>query len=196
MTHDTAPTDGPHRARASSLLAFTGLIPVLLILIPLIAGWWTAAIVINIVSSLAVIGFHLAKRQGVTTFDLLVLALGVVNAVLWFGFGNDILLKNFAVPIYAILAIQAFVSLRFGTPWTVQFAKRQVDPSLWSSPLFLAVNRQTTRWWVIGFAACALLSLLPQPWSSITSTVMLVITVVRTPRVAARARTRLESEAA
>ncbi len=185
--------DGTNPGRGASLLAFTGLIPVLLILIPLIAGWWTAAIVINIVSSLAVIAFHLAKRQGVTTFDLLVLTLGIVNAILWFGFGNDLLLKNFAVPIYAILAIQALVSLRIGTPWTVQFAKRQVDSSMWSSPLFLAVNRTTTRWWVIGFTACALLSLLPQPWGSITSTVMLIITVVRTPKVAERARKRLQA---
>ena len=180
-------------SRQSWLLPFTGLIPVILILPPLIAGWWTAAIVVNLVASLSVIGFHLARRQGVTTFDLLVLGLGVANAILWFGFGNDALLRNFAVPIYAILAIQAVVSLRFGEPWTVQFAKRQVDPSLWKSPGFIAVNRQTTRWWAVGFAACALLALLPEPWGSIASTVMLVITVVRTPRIASRARARLEA---
>ncbi len=180
-------------ARGSSLLAFTGLIPVLLILVPLVAGWWTAAIVINVVASVCVIAFHLAKRQGVTPFDLLVLALGITNAVLWFGFGNDILLKNFAVPIYVILAAQALISLRLGTPWTVQFAKRQVDKSLWSTPGFIAVNRQTTKWWALGFTICALLALIPPPWGSITSTVMLVITVMRTPKVAARARARLQA---
>ena len=183
----------PAPSRGSSLLAFTGLIPVILILIPLIAGWWTVAIVINIVASLAVIGFHLVLRQGVTPFDLLVLALGIANAVLWFGFDNDVLLKNFAVPLYLILALQAAISLRVGTPWTVQFAKRQVDPSLWSSPAFIDVNRHTTRWWALGFTICALLALIPPPWGSITSTIMLVITVVRTPKVAARARARLQT---
>lgn len=179
-------------SRMSALLPFTGLIPVLLILGPLIAGWWTAAILINLVASLSVIGFHLARRQGVTTFDLLVLGLGVANGILWFGFGNDTLLRNFAVPIYAILAIQAVVSLRLGEPWTVQFAKRQVDSSLWTSPGFIAVNRQTTKWWAAGFVTCALLALLPEPWGSISSTIMLVVTVLRTPRVASRARARLE----
>jgi hypothetical protein len=169
-------------------LSFTGLIPVALILVPLLAGAWTIAIVVNLAASVGVIAFHLAKRQGVTSFDLLVLALGIVNAILWFGLGQTWLLTNFAVPLYALLALECALSIRRGAPWTAQFARRGVDPSLWETDGFRTVNEAATRHWARGFALCALLALIPPPGGVIASTVVLVLVVRGTRRVVARAR--------
>lgn len=50
-----------------------------------------------------------------------------------------------------LLAI-ALVSLVIRRPFTLQYAREQVGPELWSSPVFLAVNDRITVVWAAAFA--------------------------------------------
>ena len=50
-----------------------------------------------------------------------------------------------------LLAISA-VSLAIRRPFTLQYAREQVEPELWNSPVFLAVNDRITAAWAVAFA--------------------------------------------
>ena len=51
-----------------------------------------------------------------------------------------------------LLALIAFGSL-LATPFTEQYARESVQPRLWSSPRFVAINRQLTLMWACVFTA-------------------------------------------
>jgi hypothetical protein len=53
------------------------------------------------------------------------------------------------------LALIASVSLLIGRPFTEQYAREQVDPSLWSSDRFRQLNRRFTAAWALVFLAMA-----------------------------------------
>jgi hypothetical protein len=53
------------------------------------------------------------------------------------------------------LALIAIVSLLIGKPFTEQYAREQVDPSLWSSDRFIQLNRRFTAGWALVFLAMA-----------------------------------------
>jgi hypothetical protein len=146
------------------LLPFTGLIPVLLMVPVLAFNLYAIAIVLGIGSGALVIAYHLRQGQGVTSLDVLLLGFAAANAVLYFGFGNAVLVDHIDAVIYTLLAAMAATSLLTDTPWTTQFTRRVLPPAVWSRPEFLAVNRASTALWAVGFAACdAMALLLGQP---------------------------------
>jgi hypothetical protein len=53
------------------------------------------------------------------------------------------------------LALIAAVSLLLGKPFTEQYAKEQVDPSLWGTERFGALNRRFTAAWALVFSLMA-----------------------------------------
>jgi hypothetical protein len=53
------------------------------------------------------------------------------------------------------LALIAAVSLLVGKPFTEQYAREQVDPSLWGTERFLRLNRDFTAGWALVFLAMA-----------------------------------------
>jgi hypothetical protein len=53
------------------------------------------------------------------------------------------------------LALIAVVSLLLGKPFTEQYAKEQVDPSLWGTERFGALNRHFTAAWALVFTLMA-----------------------------------------
>lgn len=50
-----------------------------------------------------------------------------------------------------LLAISV-ISLAIRRPFTLQYARDQVEPELWNSPVFLAVNDRITAVWAVAFA--------------------------------------------
>ncbi len=98
------------------LLAFTGLIPLILSLPLYILSLWTPAIIVGILLTLGVIVYHLRIGQGITSLDLLTLLFGIVNAVVYFGFKSGILNEHISVVIYSILLAQVVASLLHGDP--------------------------------------------------------------------------------
>jgi hypothetical protein len=147
--------------RASSpWLAFTGLLPVVLMVPILIAHAYAAGVIVAVVGCVGVIVYHLVRRQGITSLDVLALLFAVVNVVLYFGLGNTWLIGHVAIVFYTLLALQSAVSLFRGDPWTMQFTRRVVRPEFVADPRFRRMNVRTTVVWTVAFVACDALSIL------------------------------------
>jgi len=101
----------------------------------LIAHAYAAGVIVAVVGCVGVVVYHLARRQGITSVDLVALMFAVVNVVLYFGLGNTWLISHVAMVFYTLLA-QAAVSLFRGDPWTTQFTRRVVRPDLVADPRF------------------------------------------------------------
>jgi hypothetical protein len=144
----------PEIRSSSPWLAFTGLLPVVLMVPILIAHAYAVGVVVAVVGCVGVIAYHLVRRQGVTSLDLLALVFAVVNVVLYFGLGNTWLIGHVAIVFYTLLALQSAVSLFRGDPWTMQFTRRVVRPEFLADPRFRRMNVRTTAVWVVAFAVC------------------------------------------
>src|SRR3954466_13931482 len=90
---ETQPARGRDALRRR-LLPFTGLIPVVLMVPVLAFNLYGLAIVLSLVSGAGVIAYHLSRGQGVTSLDLVLLSFGLLNAILYFGFDNAVLLDH------------------------------------------------------------------------------------------------------
>lgn len=167
--------------------AFTGLVPVLLMVPILLAHAYTLGVLVAVVGSLAVVGYHLARGQGITSLDVLALLFAVTNLVVYDVFGSTLLIENLDVVFYTLLALQSGLSLVSGSPWTMQFTRRTVVPELWDSPAFHAMNVRTTRLWVVCFVLCDVAALtLPDPSSVWVPVLLMVATVVLSRRLGRR----------
>ena len=58
----------------------------------------------------------------------------------------------------SVLSIGSWTSLLIGRPFTLDYARQRVDPSLWNDPRFLRVNRRLTAAWGVAFTINALLA--------------------------------------
>lgn len=144
---------------SSPWLAFTGLLPVVLMVPILIAHAYAAGVIVAVVGCVGVVVYHLARGQGITSLDALAVLFAVGNVVLFFGLGNTWLIGHVAIVFYTLLALQAAVSLFRGDPWTMQFTRRVVRSDFVADPRFRRMNVQTTVVWTVAFVACDVLSL-------------------------------------
>jgi hypothetical protein len=145
---------------SSPWLAFTGLVPVVLMVPILIAHAYAAGVIVAVVGCVGVVVYHLARGQGLTSLDLLALLFALVNAVLYFALGSTWLIEHVAIAFYTLLAVQCVVSLFRGDPWTLQFTRRIVRPEFVSDPRFRRMNVRTTVVWAAAFAVCDALAVL------------------------------------
>src|SRR3954452_8471257 len=88
QTARTEPATASPTGLRRRLLPFTGLIPVVLMVPVLAFDLYGLAIVLALVSGAGVIAYHVSRGQGVSSLDLILLAFGAINAVLYFGFDN------------------------------------------------------------------------------------------------------------
>jgi hypothetical protein len=178
------PTRGRREAVRRRVLPFTGLIPVVVMVPVLAVNAYGLAIVLTLVCGAGVIAYHLSRGQGVTSLDLVLAGFGAVNAVLYFGFDNAVLLDHIDAMIYTLLAAQATWSLFHDPPWTAQFTRRTVAPEAWALPEFRAVNRFATAIWAGCFAACDVIALTAaQPWRLYAPVVLMLVSAVASRRL-------------
>src|SRR3954451_1164262 len=130
----------PEIRSSSPWLAFTGLLPVVLMVPILIAHAYAAGVIVAAVGCVVVIVYPLAGGQGVTSLDVLALLFAVVDVVLSFGLGNTWLIGHVAIVFYTLLALQSAASLFRGDPWTMQFTRRVVGPEFVTDPRFRRMN--------------------------------------------------------
>jgi hypothetical protein len=171
---------------SSPWLAFTGLVPVVLMGPILVAHAYAAGVIVAVVGCVGVVGYHLARRQGITSLDLLGLLFAVVNVVLHFGLGNTWLISHVAIVFYTLLALQSAVSLFRGDPWTMQFTRRVVRPEFVTDPRFRRMNVRTTVVWTVAFVACDVLSVLAPGSAGTWLPVMVLALAVVISRVSGR----------
>jgi hypothetical protein len=180
-----APTIAPPSGLRKRILPFTGLIPVVLMVPVLAFNLYGLAIVLTLVSGACVIAFHVSRGQGVSSLDAMLMSFGALNAVLYFGFDNAILLDHIDAVIYTLLAAHATYSLFRDPPWTTQFTKRTVPQEAWALPEFRAVNRFSTAMWAACFAACDVIALaVDDPLRLYLPIALMVLTAVLSRRLA------------
>lgn len=167
--------------------AFTGLVPVLLMVPILLAHAYAVGVLVAAAGGVLVVAYHLRRGQGVTSLDLLALSFAAVNLVLYFGFGSTLLIRHIDAVFYTLLAVQSLISLVVGRPWTSQFTRRTVVPELWDTPAFDRMNRAATRLWAGCFVACDVAALtLPDPARVWVPVLLMAATVVASRRAARR----------
>jgi hypothetical protein len=166
--------------------SFSGLIPVLLLVILVLLHQWSLSIIVSLASSLLTIGIGQLQRRKPTSIELLSLLFGIVNADLYFKFHNTFLLSHLGVFIYTLLLVQVVISLIRNKPWTEQYAKRSVPEAVWDSPIFHATNRFLTTVWGVVFAVSTLLSFAVDPIIRTGIPIaLLILTAVMTPKLVA-----------
>jgi hypothetical protein len=106
-------------------------------------------------------------------FGFLFIAVGIL--------GMTGLLPVTGMLIYGTLAAVAFGSIAAKMPFTLQYARGMVDPSLWENPFFIRVNLLMTGAWggifAINFVLCSLASLAPHVYGSIASPLTYIILI-------------------
>ena len=75
------------------------------------------------------------------------------------GFGWMILATYMTLLVNVTLMTIAWGSLLAGAPFTIQYAREQVPPELWRSPVFIRINQCITAVWGVDFSLSALVSL-------------------------------------
>ena len=176
----------------SLLLSFTGLIPLVLMIPILMLHLYAAGIIEGLLAGAGVIGYHFARKQGITSVDLLAVGFAAINAVLYFGFDTRTIIANLDVAIYTLLALLILLSLIRQQPWTTQFAKRTVPPQLWDRPAFHTINMKITAIWAVAFTTCDLLALLGSGSTRrYTPIALIIVTAALVPRLARWYRARL-----
>jgi hypothetical protein len=151
----------PGRPNRLALLgALGGLLPMLIAIVPFVLGLWAAGLAVYVGGNLVVIAARLAGRKAIASLDLLALALGVLLAAAYVGFGNHFFLQHFGVVINGVLLGQVALGELRGTPWTEPFAKRMYPPEAVTTRAFVEGNRLLSRMWGIIFVADILMSAL------------------------------------
>jgi len=91
--------------------------------------------------------------------DTVTFAFFVFAAIGVIGFGWMALGTYMTLLVNVTLMAIAWGSLLAGTPFTIQYAREQVSPELWRSPLFIQINQYITAVWGLDFFLSALVSL-------------------------------------
>jgi len=76
------------------------------------------------------------------------------------------------------LFVIVLISIAVGRPFTLQYAREMVDPSLWQSPQFRQINFVITSGWAIAFAAMVLADLVLAYVPQVPRGVGVVVTVI------------------
>jgi hypothetical protein len=102
-------------------------------------------------------------------------------------FNNMWVVKHIGLGASGLLAISAWLSIIFGKPFTIEYAKQEVDPSLWNNPTFIKINMIISSAWGLTFTINAILAwgkmeklILPELGYEIISYFLLITTSVFT----------------
>ena len=74
------------------------------------------------------------------------------------GFDNMWAVNYMGIGASGVLALSTWLTVVFGRPFTMDYAREQVDPSLWGSPSFIRTNVILTSAWGLTFTINAILA--------------------------------------
>jgi hypothetical protein len=102
-------------------------------------------------------------------------------------FNNIWVAKHIGIGASGLLAIATWLTIIFGKPFTIEYAKEQVDPSLWKNPKFIKINMILSSAWGLTFTINAILAwgkmekfILPELVYEVISHIFLIATTVFT----------------
>ncbi|HWA79394.1 MAG TPA: hypothetical protein VG848_03695 [Acetobacteraceae bacterium] len=117
---------------------------------------------LSLVLALAVSAFATARqfqRHSLKILDTVTLLFFIFVAVGIVGFRWMVLGTYMTLLVNLTLMAIAWGSLLAGVPFTIQYAREQVAPEFWHTPLFLRINQYITAVWGLDFFLSALVSL-------------------------------------
>lgn len=97
-------------------------------------------------------------RRSLKILDTVTLAFFIFIAVGVIGLRWMILATYMTLLVNVTLMAIAWGSLLAGTPFTIQYAREQVAPEFWHTPIFIRVNQSITAAWGLDFFLSALVS--------------------------------------
>lgn len=97
-------------------------------------------------------------RRSLKILDTVTLAFFVFVAVGVVGLRWTILATYMSLVVNVTLMAIAWGSLLAGTPFTIQYAREQVAPEFWHTPLFIRINQYITAVWGLDFFLSGLVS--------------------------------------
>jgi hypothetical protein len=120
-------------------------------------SWFELALALALAAAVATV--RQFRSRSPKLLDTVTFAFFVFVAIGLFGFGWMILATYMTLLVNVTLMAIAWGSLLFGAPFTIQYAREQVPPELWRSPVFLRINQYITGVWGVDFSLSALVSL-------------------------------------
>jgi uncharacterized membrane protein len=97
-------------------------------------------------------------NRSLKILDTATLAFFIIVPIGVFGFQWMILATYMSLLVNITLMSIAWGSLLAGMPFTIQYARDQVAPEFWHSPLFVRINQYITGVWGLDFFLSALVS--------------------------------------
>lgn len=120
--------------------------------------WFLIALFLALVVS-AVTTARQAFSHSLKILDTVTLAFFVFIAIGLVGFGWMFLAVHMTAIVNFTLMAIAWGSLLAGMPFTIQYAREQVAPEYWHTPLFIRINQYITAVWGLDFFLSGLVSI-------------------------------------
>ena len=120
--------------------------------------WFLPALVLALAVA-AVTTVRQVFSRSLKILDTITFAFFVFVTLGLIGFGWMFLAIHMSLLVNVILTAVAWGSLLAGAPFTIQYAREQVAPELWHTPMFLRINEYITAVWGLDFFFSGLVSL-------------------------------------
>jgi len=120
--------------------------------------WPSVALILALALSAVAFGRQVLSHS-VKILDAVTFAFFVFIAIGLIGFGWTIVSIYMTLIVNLVLMAVAWGSLIVGAPFTIQYAREQTPPEVWTTPLFLHINQAITAVWGLSFFLSAVLSL-------------------------------------
>jgi len=134
-----------------------GMAPLFFAIPAFMYGLWGTGILIAVAGSFVSVCSRLSRHKPVSGLDLSSLALGVLLALGYFGFGNIFFIQHFGIVIYCALLIQVLYGELRGEPFTAQYSKQIISSDRWATKSFFETNRFLSRFWGLIFVVSILI---------------------------------------
>jgi len=148
---------GPDTMKSVGILI--GFLPI--ILYGILSGPTTESVEIALVTALAAgIAFGFSDLRNGFLIAWINLVFFLIALVLIAFLGMTALIPFLWVLLYATFTVMAFASVMVRSPFTLQYARKMVEPALWDNPVFIGVNNFMTGVWGCLFGINFVLSLI------------------------------------
>jgi len=130
-----------------------------------------------LVSAVLLVRDFLSKERHVKILEIGTFLLFGVLTIYALVYGASWSIAEVRLRVDAGLLLVILVSICLLKPFTLQYAREQVAPELWSSPVFIRTNYVITFVWALAFAVMVLADLLMIYVPSIHHSVGIIITI-------------------
>jgi all-trans-retinol 13,14-reductase len=111
------------------------------IILGVLGNWWFELALARALAAAAITTARQFRSGPPKLLDTVTFAFFAFVAIGVLGFGRMILATYMTLLVNVTLMTIAWGSLLAGAPFTIQYAREQVPPELWRSPVFIRINQ-------------------------------------------------------